>query len=58
VTSRPAAGSTYATSRDRCVAHTGFDPRALPPYRAASSLGTTLNEMSDRELMRDGRWVV
>ena len=50
---------------DRFVAHAGFDPRALAtPY---SWFRTTprrirawreVNELPDRELMRDGHWLV
>ena len=48
---------------DRFVAHTGFDPRALAtPYRWFRSSPRRIqawrevNELPDRELMRDGRW--
>ncbi len=50
---------------DRFVAHTGFDPRALAtpnrwfrisPRRIQA--WREVNELPDRELMRDGRWLV
>ena len=48
---------------DRFVARTGFDPRALAaPYRwfrisrRRIQAWREVNEMPDRELMRDGRW--
>jgi hypothetical protein len=50
---------------DRFVAHTGFDSRALAtPYRwfrispRRIQAWREVNEMSDREPMRDGRWLV
>jgi hypothetical protein len=50
---------------DRFVARTGFDPRALAtPYRwlrispRRIQAWREVNEMPDRELMRDGRWLV
>jgi hypothetical protein len=50
---------------DRFVAHTGFDPRALAtPYRwfrispRRIQAWREVNELNDRELMRDGRWLV
>ncbi|MEV0494984.1 pyridoxamine 5'-phosphate oxidase family protein [Streptomyces atratus] len=50
---------------DRFVAHTGFDPRALAtPYRwfritpLRIQAWREVNEPPDRELMRDGRWLV
>jgi hypothetical protein len=50
---------------DRFVAHTGFDPRALDtPYHwfricpRRIQAWREANELSDRELMRDGRWLV
>jgi hypothetical protein len=50
---------------DRFVAHTGFDPRALAtPYRwfrispRRIRAWREVNELPDRELMRDGRWLV
>ncbi|MDQ3763714.1 MAG: pyridoxamine 5'-phosphate oxidase family protein [Actinomycetota bacterium] len=50
---------------DRFVAHTGFDPRApATPYRwfrispRRIQAWREVNEMPDRELMRDGRWLV
>jgi len=50
---------------DRFVAHTGFDPRALAtPYRwfrispRRIQAWREVNEMPDRELMRDGRSLV
>ncbi|WAL66722.1 pyridoxamine 5'-phosphate oxidase family protein [Amycolatopsis cynarae] len=50
---------------DRFVAHTGFDPRVLStPYRWYRISPRRIqawreeNEMSGRELMRDGRWLV
>jgi len=48
---------------DRFVAHTGFHPRALAtPYRwyrispRRIQAWGEVNEMPERELMRDGRW--
>lgn len=48
---------------DRFVGHTGFDPRALAtPHRRFRisprriQAWREVNEMPDRELMRDGRW--
>jgi hypothetical protein len=50
---------------DRFAARAGFDPRALAtPYRwfriAPRNIQAwrEVNELSDRELMRDGRWLV
>jgi hypothetical protein len=50
---------------DRFVAHTGFDPRALAtPYRwfrispRRIQAWREVNELPDRVLMRDGRWLV
>jgi hypothetical protein len=50
---------------DRFAAHTGFDPRALAtPYRWFRTTPRRIqawrevNELPDRELMRDGRWLV
>jgi hypothetical protein len=50
---------------DRFVAHAGFDPRGLAtPYRwfrispRRIQAWREVNELSDRELMRDGRWLV
>ena len=50
---------------DRFAAHTGFDPRALAtPYRwfrispRRIQAWREVNELPDRELMRDGRWLV
>jgi hypothetical protein len=50
---------------DRFVAHTGFDPRALAtPYRwfrtspRRIQAWREVNEMPDRELMGDGRWLI
>jgi hypothetical protein len=50
---------------DRFAAHTGFDPRALPtPYRwfvvtpQRIQAWREVDELPDRELMRDGRWSV
>jgi hypothetical protein len=50
---------------DRFVAYTGFDPRALAtPYRWVRisprriQAWREVNELSDRKLMRDGRWLV
>jgi len=50
---------------DRFAAHTGFDPRALAtPYRwfcispRRIQAWREVNELTDRELMRDGRWLV
>jgi hypothetical protein len=49
---------------DRFAAHTGFDPRKLgPPYRwfrispLRIQAWREANELADRELMRDGRWL-
>jgi hypothetical protein len=50
---------------DRFVTHTGFDPRApaaphrwfrISPRRIQAR--REVNELPDRELMRDGRWLV
>jgi len=50
---------------DRFAARTGFDPRALAtPYRwfrispRRVQAWREVNELPDRELMRDGRWLV
>ncbi|MCO5996927.1 pyridoxamine 5'-phosphate oxidase family protein [Actinoallomurus rhizosphaericola] len=50
---------------DRFAARTGFDPRTLTtPYRWFRVLPRRIqawreeNELDDRELMRDGRWLV
>ncbi len=50
---------------DRFAARTGFDPRALAtPYRwfrispRRIQAWREVNELPDRELMRDGRWLV
>jgi hypothetical protein len=50
---------------DRFVARTGFDPRALAtPYRwfrispRRIQAWREVNELPDRELMREGRWLV
>jgi hypothetical protein len=50
---------------DRFVARTGFDPRALTtPYRwfriypRRIQAWREVNELPDRELMRDGHWLV
>jgi hypothetical protein len=50
---------------DRFVARTGFDRRALAtPYHwfrispRRTQAWREVNEMLDRELMRDGRWLV
>ena len=50
---------------DRFVAHTGFGPRALAtPYRwfrispCRIQAWREVHELPDRELMRDGRWLV
>jgi hypothetical protein len=50
---------------DRFAARTGFDPRALAtPYRwfrispRRIRAWREVNELPDRELMRDGRWLV
>jgi Pyridoxamine 5'-phosphate oxidase len=50
---------------DRFAAHTGFDPRALAtPYRwfriwpRRIQAWREANELPDRELMRDGRWLI
>jgi hypothetical protein len=49
---------------DRFAAHTGFDPRLLAtPYRwfrvfpRRIQAWREVNELPDRELMRDGRWL-
>jgi hypothetical protein len=50
---------------DRFAARTGFDPRALAtPYRwfrispRRIQAWHEVSELPDRELMRDGRWLV
>ncbi len=49
---------------DRFAARTGFDPRApATPYRwfrisPRRQAWREVNELPDRELMRDGRWLV
>ena len=48
---------------DRFAARTGFDPRtyAYPWFRVTPrriQAWREVNELSDRELMRDGRWLV
>jgi hypothetical protein len=50
---------------DRLAARTGFDPRALAtPYRwfrispRRIQAWREVNELPDRELMREGRWLV
>jgi len=50
---------------DRFAARTGFDPRVLAtPYRwfrispRRIQAWREVNELTDRELMRDGRWLV
>ncbi len=50
---------------DRFAAHAGFDPRALTTryrwFRVSPrriQAWREVNEMPDRELMRDGRWLV
>jgi hypothetical protein len=50
---------------DRFAARAGFDPRALAtPYRwfrispRRIQAWREVNELPDRELMRDGRWLV
>jgi hypothetical protein len=50
---------------DRFAARTGFDPRALAtPYRwfrispRRIQAWREVNELPDRDLMRDGRWLV
>jgi hypothetical protein len=50
---------------DRFAARTGFDPRALAtPYRWFRISPRRIqawreeNELLDRELMRDGRWLI
>jgi hypothetical protein len=50
---------------DRFAARSGFDPRALAtPYRWFRICPRRIqawrdeNELSDRELMRDGRWLI
>jgi hypothetical protein len=50
---------------DRFAARTGFDPRAeAAPYRwfrifpRRIRAWREVNELPDRELMRDGRWLV
>ncbi len=52
-------------SADRFAARTGFDPRApATPYRwfrispRRIQAWREVNELPDRELMRDGRWLV
>jgi hypothetical protein len=64
--SRPCCIDALPQERgDRFVAHTGFDPRALAtPYRwfrispRRIQAWREVNELPDRELMRDGRWLV
>ena len=55
----------FRTDDCRFAAHTGFDPRALAtPYRwfrlspRRIQAWREVNELPDRELMRDGRWLV
>ena len=62
LTKRPAR---MRSRGDRFVAHTGFDPRApATPYRwfrlspRRIQAWREVNELPDRELMRDGRWLV
>ena len=50
---------------DRFAARSGFDPRTLAtPYRwfrispRRIQAWREVNELADRELMRDGRWLV
>ena len=49
---------------DRFAARTGFDPRALTAYRwfritpRRIQAWREVDELPDRELMRDGRWLV
>jgi hypothetical protein len=54
-----------AEAGDLFAAHTGFDPRVLAtPYRCVPvsprrvQAWREVNELPDRELMRDGRWLV
>ena len=54
-----------AAAGDRFAARTGFDPRALAtPYRwfrispRRIQAWREVDELPDRELMRDGRWLV
>ena len=54
-----------AAAGDRFAARTGFDPRApATPYRwfrispRRIQAWREVNELPDRELMRDGRWLV
>jgi hypothetical protein len=62
----PPASSALPQERgDRFVARTGFDPRApATPYRwfpispRRIRAWREVNELPDRELMRDGRWSV
>jgi hypothetical protein len=58
-------GRAAAAAGDRFAARTGFDPRALAtPYRwfrispRRIQAWREVNELPDRELMRDGRWLV
>jgi len=62
LTKRPAR---MRSRGDRFVARTGFDPRApATPYRwfrlspRRIQAWREVNELPDRELMRDGRWLV
>jgi hypothetical protein len=49
---------------DRFAARTGFDPRELTAYRwfrvvpRRIQAWREVDELPDRELMRDGRWLV
>jgi len=61
----PSTGTAPQERGDRFVARTGFDPRALAtPYRwfrissRRIQAWREVNELSDRELMRDGRRLV
>jgi len=58
------AGRRSSSRGDRFAAHTGFDPRALAtPYRwfrislRRIQAWREVNELPDRELKRDGRWL-
>jgi hypothetical protein len=64
MTTRTPPWPSIATARrcDRFAARTGFDPRApATPYRwfrISLRRIQAWREVSERELMRDGRWLV
>jgi hypothetical protein len=57
-------GALPQAQGDRFAARTGFDPRALASYRwfrvtpRRIQAWREVDELADRELMRDGRWLV